>query len=1453
MHFRISGYPRGPRKVGGRVGPSPGAPPADAPMEDFAAEQAPPPEAVLAARKGTVLCRGTMLKADHFPGCQSKRLKPRAAGAPNFRAAPGLPIYGVPTLEGAVNVLEDIVLDHGEDTTVLWHNMREEPVLYVHGVPYVVREAAKPFANVEYRGIDAKRLEAMERTLKRDVLAEAARYSGHIMVTEETDDMEVVSVWRDCANYRPSRGVEVESVLTPLELYEHLSRTYRVDYLRVPLTDEKAPTAYACDVLVDRLARFRGSGEERGFCCVFNCQMGRGRTTTGMAIASLVLTGAGMGRLPAEPAQDTSMVASPPSQGGAYMETDMRNGRYPVIRSLMRTLEHGPESKTLLDRVLDICGDFQNLREAIHTMRLDVLKEHDDRKKSQNLSRCADYLERYAVLLLFASYVLDEREGDERISFDKWWSKRPELSSVLNRLLRRDPLAALLLHKGPDAPPTPLAVGSAAASEAGVGVASAQEAMDIVAERNGDVLGHATIVKEDFFPGCQYAELEPRFYPHAPNFRQAPSKPVYGTAIPTAEGVRDVLAAAGCYVGADATPCVWHNLREEAMVYLKGKPYVLREARRPYHNMEEYMGIDARRLEAMEDRLRLDVVAEARIHGGRLLVSRESEDGSLYDTWLDVPTDDDVCTPKTVFDRLVAEGVPVTYARVPMTDGYPPKLRDLDEVTANVQRAVHDGGGAFPALVFSCQIGRGRTTTGMIVGCLLHDRLTLGTLVPATLPFGGGVGSIDALERLSDDSATGTGRRGSFEELTRAGGRGTMNRTPSLDSVASLCETSDDDVFGTHSPDPARRSRFGPKGAAGRARNRWYPLEMGYYAPVRWLCQVLDRGEVVKAGLDAVTDLCGALLNVRIAPLFESGLVRAVQGPHEKISSGYLTNEDLGREDLDDEEYRRDRIRRTSNLQRGAQLLQRYYLLVAYAWWLECRMDAPRMPSGEVLPAAGQESFEEWMSTRPEVVTMRASIVSNPALALAPPVPVSEQVRGLEGLLDGEEARPEGIDAWAGPAEGSAALPSCAPREQMQVLRSRKGNVLGRRAILKLYHFPGVEQQASAHSGDLPPLLGVPNLCAIPATKARRTRVVTAAVPTREGMHNLLNALDTRRSGAALALADLREDAVVYMNGNPYVLRDLERPQSELGYAGMGPDSLAALEERLKEDVLAEGARRKKRILVHAEAPCSETGMGGLLQGPAGIGTEASDSTHVFGASSPGHEVRAYYLTLADAETPAAFFASFGKEAGMALQYRRVPLSRARRPAVVDLDRIHDVVRGVSAADAGDSDATVLFVSHTGLGTSVRFACIAAMLALASPEDWLTEAADADLRTETEAELPAIRTVARALPHGSLCLRVVHRVMSELAPSIGDLRCDIADCTRAARAGGWPKSPSRKAAGAAALGLNYVKRFFHLVSFAAFLTEAHEHERDGSSSRLAYSTWFARRTELVHFEEALTL
>lgn len=46
-------------------------------------------EEVVATRSGDVLLRHTILKSDHFPGCQNMKLTPLIEGAPNYRQVRG--------------------------------------------------------------------------------------------------------------------------------------------------------------------------------------------------------------------------------------------------------------------------------------------------------------------------------------------------------------------------------------------------------------------------------------------------------------------------------------------------------------------------------------------------------------------------------------------------------------------------------------------------------------------------------------------------------------------------------------------------------------------------------------------------------------------------------------------------------------------------------------------------------------------------------------------------------------------------------------------------------------------------------------------------------------------------------------------------------------------------------------------------------------------------------------------------------------------------------------------------------------------------------------------------------------------------------------------------------------------------------------------------------------------
>lgn len=109
-------------------------------------------------------------------------------------------------------------------------------------------------------------------------------------------------------------------------------------------------------------------------------------------------------------------------------------------------------------------------------------------------------------------------------------------------------------------------------------------------------------------------------------------------------------------------------------------------------------GIDRERVERMEARLKEDILREAEHYGGAIMVIHETEDGQIFDAWEHVSSEA-IQTPLEVYRCLEVEGLPIKYARVPITDGKAPKSSDIDTLATNIASATKD-----TALVFNCQV-----------------------------------------------------------------------------------------------------------------------------------------------------------------------------------------------------------------------------------------------------------------------------------------------------------------------------------------------------------------------------------------------------------------------------------------------------------------------------------------------------------------------------------------------------------------------------------------------------------------------------------------------------------------------------------------------------------------------------------------------------------------------------
>ncbi|KAI9087238.1 hypothetical protein K1719_030873 [Acacia pycnantha] len=1237
-------------------------------------------EQVMKARGGSVLGKKTILKSDHFPGCQNKRLSPQIEGAPNYRQADSLHVHGVaiPTIDGIQNVLKHIGGQiGGRRAQVLWINLREEPVVYINGRPFVLRDVERPFSNLEYTGINRERVEQMEDRLKEDILLEAARYGNKILVTDELPDGQMIDQWEP---------VSCNSVKTPLEVYEELQMGgYLVEYERVPITDEKAPKEMDFDALVHKISQADVNTE-----VIFNCQMGRGRTTTGMVIATLIyLNRIGDSGFPRS--SSIGRVSSCTTDVDDHLDNSeeaIRRGEYAVIRSLVRVLEGGVEGKRQVDKVIDKCASMQNLREAIATYRNNILRQPDEMKREASLSFFTEYLERYYFLICFSVYIHSEKaavcsSSAGQSSFADWMRARPELYSIIRRLLRRDPMGALgysslkpslkKIAESTDGHP----------SEIGL----------VAALRAGEVLGSQTILKSDHCPGCQNPSL-PERVEGAPNFREVPGFPVYGVANPTIDGIRFVICRIGSSKG--GRPVLWHNMREEPVIYINGKPFVLREVERPYKNMLEYTGIGCERVERMEARLKEDILREADKYGNAILVSHETHEGEIFDAWEQI-SPNSIQTPLEVFKSLEADGFPIKYARVPITDGKAPKSSDFDTIAANIASATKD-----TVFVFNCQMGRGRTTTGTVIACLVKLRIDHGRPIKIL---------DDVTHEVDGDSSSGD----------ETGGNATV--LPS-NGLQIKTDEKQSHVFGIND------------------------------ILLLWkITTLFDNGVASREALDAVIDRCSALQNIRQAVL-----------QYMKVFN---------------QQHVEPRVRRVA-LNRGAEYLERYFRLIAFAAYLGSEAFDGFCGQGDL-----KITFKNWLHQRSEVQAMKWSIRLRPGRFFSVP----EELRVPEKSQHGDIVMEE-------------------------VVKTRNGSVLGKGSILKLYFFPG--QRTSSHMQ----IHGAPHVY-----KVDEYPVYSMATPTISGAKEILAYLGAKpKADASVAqkviLIDLREEAVVYVSGTPFVLRELNKPVETLKHVGITGPVVEHMEARLKEDILAEIRKSGGRMLLHRE--------------------EYNPSTNQSGVVGYWENILAN-----DVKTPAEVYSAL-KDEGYDSVYRRIPLTRERDALASDVDAIQYCKDG--------SAGSYLFISHTGYG-GVAYAMAIMCIRIGAEANFaskipgplhgpaLSPVAEENMisRTSNEEALRMgdyrdILNLTRVLVHGPQIKADVDFVIERCAGA-GHLRDDILYYSKKFEK--LTDVDDEERAYLMDMGIKALRRYFFLITFRSYLYCT-------SPDEMNFATWMNARPELGH-------
>eukprot|EP00629_Pelagomonadales_sp_RCC1024_P006075 CAMPEP_0119295180 /NCGR_PEP_ID=MMETSP1329-20130426/49350_1 /TAXON_ID=114041 /ORGANISM="Genus nov. species nov., Strain RCC1024" /LENGTH=455 /DNA_ID=CAMNT_0007296091 /DNA_START=110 /DNA_END=1477 /DNA_ORIENTATION=+ len=357
---------------------------------------------------------GLVMKCDEFAGIhllKSPRVHPEVW---NWRQADGgLPVFGVGQCHlGGLAFLVGHLKELGY-SSVKWYNMREEPVVFLGGQACAPRTANNMNENVEYlMSIEGFELDAIEKRLCCDCEA-AGGAAGALDVFYQISSSE---------NEERSVALAPETTLPMRGAYDWLAKQAgaAVEYYRVPIADETAPEEKDFDQLVAELR-----GVDASSALVFNCQMGRGRTTTGMACAVIMCTAKGY--------EGSTAIAEP---------RDRVKGEFLSILELVALVDRvsgagaGLRAKALADFAIGSCAHAQHMVEAIVACEASAAKAKDTDARNPKFwrTRGRNYLERYAYLILFAAYALANADTKYASNFTEWSHKHWQFKRVIKHM-----------------------------------------------------------------------------------------------------------------------------------------------------------------------------------------------------------------------------------------------------------------------------------------------------------------------------------------------------------------------------------------------------------------------------------------------------------------------------------------------------------------------------------------------------------------------------------------------------------------------------------------------------------------------------------------------------------------------------------------------------------------------------------------------------------------------------------------------------------------------------------------------------------------------------------------------------------------------------------------------------------------------------------------------------------
>ncbi|KAK3755838.1 hypothetical protein QZH41_013379 [Actinostola sp. cb2023] len=210
----------------------------------------------------------------------------------------------------------------------------------------------------------------------------------------------------------------------------------------------------------------------------------------------------------------------------------------------------------------------------------------------------------------------------------------------------------------------------------------------------------------------------------APNFRKAGGLyPVYGMGQPSKDGLALVIET---LINNGHREVVSFNLREEPVIFLSLNhdyvPYSPRDPGSLKGNIANY-GVKPEELADTEIKIREEIIKLSIEEGGKFYFYNNVENFENEPHVYNISYEEDVCVVDEIYSRQIFMTPFLRFCRVPITATNAPEEQDFDQfinAVKDIPQVFNTNSSApLPAMVFNCHVGQGRTTTGMVIGCLI--------------------------------------------------------------------------------------------------------------------------------------------------------------------------------------------------------------------------------------------------------------------------------------------------------------------------------------------------------------------------------------------------------------------------------------------------------------------------------------------------------------------------------------------------------------------------------------------------------------------------------------------------------------------------------------------------------------------------------------------------------------